>query len=594
MKWLVLTVCSVIALLANSVDILDARYTLDTHHTHSVHTVYGDIAHLKTFEYTSATFGFRDDTLWIYIKLQNTLPHEASNMIEFLYALHDYVHVYEYNHGTLVDNYLTGDMTPHHTRKIDTNHIVIPYTLQANEIKEFIFKIDSQSDLSVGMRFLSKDAFFLESQDYEMVLAAYYGAVLIMILYNLSLFSFIREKVYLHYVLFHFFLMLSLLSSNGLTFTFLWPNTPQINNYFLPLVFILANYFSVAFALSFLELKRYARGLYRYFQIILFADILLLLATFVVGFKILEFMLFLSLISVISLFLTGIYILIRYRSIASKFYVIAWSVLLGGVVLEELQGLGLLGMNLGISHATHFGTFSELVLLSIALAYRYNTLHQKMRVAQSELNELNTHLQEKVAEQTNNLRLLLKELQHRVKNNFQVIVTFLWAQKKSTQDPRSLEALEQTITRIEAIASLHKLLDVSSDLIVINIQNYLNQILESFKIQQQRVTYDIKIDALTLEYEKAIMLGLVLNELLTNSHKYAFAIADSPCLHVALHKTQNGYVFSYRDNGPGCDADVIAKSHGLGFYLIEGVAEKNGATIALECDNGLRFTLTFS
>ena len=145
MKWLLLFSLGIVSLFANNVEILESRYVLDANHTLNAAAVYEKKATLSNFDYPSAAFGFSNDTLWIYIKLRSNTDREASNVIEFLYAQHDFLHVYEYDHGQLTDDYLTGDMTPHRSRKIDTNHLVIPYTLPAGGIREFIFQIDDVS-----------------------------------------------------------------------------------------------------------------------------------------------------------------------------------------------------------------------------------------------------------------------------------------------------------------------------------------------------------------------------------------------------------------------------------------------------------------
>ncbi len=380
---------------ANNIEVLQSKYLLDTNHTYTVEDIYNQKEKLQHFEYSKDTFGFTDATCWIYIKVKNITQKDSVNVVQFLYSLHDYIYVYEYDNYKLIDKYLTGDLTKHNTRKIDLNSIVVPYTIQALKTKEFIFKIDSKTDLSVGLKFLSKDDFFLNSSSIDMFLAGYYGACLIMLIYNLVLYLMIKEKVYLHYILFHLFLLLTLLSSNGYTFTLFWPNTPQINNYFLPLMFILANYYSVAFTQSFLELEKYNIKIVNYFKIILFLDIILFFSTFIFGYSILEIMIMFSFLSILSIISTGLYIFLKFKTDFSKFFLLAWSFLLIGVVLEELQGLGIIYMGRYISYASQFGTILELILLSLALAYKYNIIFSKLTHTETNLKILNKNLEKK-------------------------------------------------------------------------------------------------------------------------------------------------------------------------------------------------------
>lgn len=592
MKLLLSLLIFAIFLFGDNVKVLESKYLLDANHTYTTDDIYAQKSKFSDYSYSDASFGFKQDTLWIYFKLKNTTSKNQSNVIEFLYALHDYIYVMEYSKGKIVDQYLTGDLTKHNTRKIDVNHIVIPYTLKPNEEKEFIFKIDSKSNLSVGVQFLPREDFFISSKFSEMIYAGYYGAAIIMLLYNLFLYFIIKERVYLLYVLSHFFLLLTLLTSNGFSFTLFWPDTPQINNYFMPFVFILTNFFTIIFTLSFLELKRYSVKLYYFFQIIILIDILFFFSTFFVGYTVLENMLNISMITLISLLLTGIYVLVRYKTVSSKFFVLAWSSALIGTLLEELQGLGILEMSSATAYASQIGSFIELILLSTALAYRYNTIFQKLRTTESELRNLNIHLQEKVDEQTKDLKLLIQELHHRVKNNFQVILTFLWAQKKSIKEEKYLKTLEYTIQRIHAISSIHELFNIS-DTVAINIKTYIEGMIDSFKIQQEKIKYDLTIEKVMLNYNEAVTIGLILNELITNSHKHAFESIDKPCISVKFYQQNNKYIFAYKDNGVGFDTKKVHSSSGLGYDLIYGFAQKNNAEISLSSEYGMELTIIF-
>ena len=590
MRLLLLLLFFVLTLHSSGVEVLESKYILDENRTYNLENVYSHRESFLPLSYSDATLGFSDDTCWIYFKLKNSSAQNSSNVIEFLYALHDYVYVLEYKDGLVIDEYLTGDLTQHSSRKLDVNSLVLPYEIKAGETKEFILKVDSKSNLSIGMNFHSKDEYLISTRYADIFLGVYYGAVLIMLMYNFILYLMIREKVYLHYVLFHLFFLFALLSSNGLAFTLLYPDTPEINRYFLPLAFILANYFSVVFSLSFLEVRRYNNYLHYYLKLILIGHFTLFVSLFIVGYPILETMLSFSLLSVVSLFLSGIYILVRYKSTASRFFVIAWSFILIGSLMEELQGLGILHMEFYISYASQIGAFVELVLLSIALAYRYNTLYKKLEKSEAEVRSLNIHLQEKVNAQTKNLTLLIQEMHHRVKNNFQFILTFLWAQKKLTKDEASLQAIEQTKQRIHAISSLHQLLKVS-DTVSINIKNYIQGILDSYSVQESSIRYENNIQDVLLGYDEAVTLGLILNELITNSIKYAFDGVENPTIEVYFgkHKGDGNYLFTYSDNGVGFDTSKSHKNSGLGYDLIYEFANKNGAKILLSSQDGMKF-----
>ena len=218
-------------------------------------------------------------------------------------------------------------------------------------------------------------------------------------------------------------------------------------------------------------------------------------------------------------------------------------------------------------------------------------VNERKKVLQT-LEQNNKNLELTVQERTHDLRLMIKELNHRVKNNFQVILTFLWAQKKSIKDEPSLRALEQTKQRIYAISSLHELLNIS-DTVSININRYVEGIINSFLIENSAIKYNTNIENIVLDYDEAVTVGLILNELITNSHKYAFEFTQSPNINVQFYEKEGMHLFKYSDNGVGFDADKLANISGLGYDLIYGFAQKTDAKLSISSNEGMEITITF-
>lgn len=225
--------------------------------------------------------------------------------------------------------------------------------------------------------------------------------------------------------------------------------------------------------------------------------------------------------------------------------------------------------------------------LSAELLARVNT-HLKIKDLHDELRIANNHLKENL----NIKDILFQELHHRVKNNFQIILTFLWAQKKSIQGKESLEALEQTTKRIYAISSLHELLDIS-DIVTIDINAYLQGIVDSFLAEGNKIKYQKNIEKIMLDYNEAVAIGLILNELITNSHKHAFEFTQNPLINIDFYEKGNTNIFKYNDNGAGFNTNNLANGSGLGYDLIYGFAQKNNAKVSITSDNGIELTIIF-
>lgn len=205
----------------------------------------------------------------------------------------------------------------------------------------------------------------------------------------------------------------------------------------------------------------------------------------------------------------------------------------------------------------------------------------------------NTQLQNKVDEQTNALSLMINELHHRVKNNFQFILTFLSVQKESIVDKSALQVIEQTMKRIYSISSLHDLFKVS-DIDSVNIKTYIQGIIETFVVQEKRIMYCPNIEDIVIKYDLSIAIGFILNELMINSHKYAFDSIDKPSIHVDFYKEKGKYIFEYLDNGIGFEIDNLKHNHGLGFELIYAYVHKNNAKLTLSSDGGTQLRIIFN
>lgn len=386
---------------------IEQKYFLDQNNSYYIDNIYENKDIFIDIKPQNTTFGLRNETVWLYLKIENQTSEFKSNVIEFSYPLLDYIYVLKYKDGEIVDKYLTGDLTPFNSRKVNSHTFVIIDSLASKQIHEYIFKVNSQGALNVGMNFITHKEYDNKSTKENLLLGIYYGAVIIMLLYNLVLYFIIKEKIYLDYVTFHFAYLFLQLGLNGLSFQYFWPSLPEINLYFIPFMLALSLYFAMKFTISFLSLENYQK-IYEIFKIIMIFCIAIMILTFLTPYWfIIKIIAGLFIIVVFLVFTTSIYILFVENSVSAKFYITAWSLLLVGILLTELQNLGLIPMNDISLYGTQIGAFIELALLSVALAYRYNTLYIKLISTESDLRSLNIDLEKKVLQRTKDQDQLL-------------------------------------------------------------------------------------------------------------------------------------------------------------------------------------------
>jgi two-component sensor histidine kinase len=215
------------------------------------------------------------------------------------------------------------------------------------------------------------------------------------------------------------------------------------------------------------------------------------------------------------------------------------------------------------------------------------------------LKSENLRLDKVVTEKTNDLRVslnqkdvLLKEIHHRVKNNLQIISSLLRLQSRSVVDNTAREALIEGQNRIASIALIHQKLYQNADLDSVEFSKFANDLFQHlssvFTEQKSQVDYANEMPIIYFEIDVAVPLALILNELITNSYKYAFTTAQSHKLRIKLEQKEENYVFIYSDNGPGLPVGIDPyKSKSMGLRLINRLSGQIGAVVTFHNDNGL-------
>ena len=197
--------------------------------------------------------------------------------------------------------------------------------------------------------------------------------------------------------------------------------------------------------------------------------------------------------------------------------------------------------------------------------------------------------------------VLLAELHHRVKNNLAIISGLLNMQEDATANEEARQIISDSKTRIMSMALVHRMLYENSELKSINVGKYSSELIgELFNSYNLSGTVAINenYDTIMLPVSKSIPLGLILNEIVTNSIKYAF----KPSLHkgglfsVSIIKANNRVQMQVKDNGSGFSRDFNTNSQNmsLGIYLIKSLSEQLDGKVRFSNDNGAKIELDFA
>ncbi|MBE0496845.1 MAG: hypothetical protein IBX45_10565 [Campylobacterales bacterium] len=162
--------------------------------------------------------------------------------------------------------------------------------------------------------------------------------------------------------------------------------------------------------------------------------------------------------------------------------------------------------------------------------------------------------------------LLYNEIHHRVKNNLNIVSSMLAIQAEK-EDQRVKEIIQVSKERIDAMAMVHSMLYVSSDIEKVNAQLFIEKLTSTIgRTMGLHVKTELTISPLALTLNEVMPLGLIANELLTNSFKYAFKGVLNPRIMITLKTNNDEVEFTYQDNGVGCDKDAV---QGIGLKLVQ-------------------------
>lgn len=251
-------------------------------------------------------------------------------------------------------------------------------------------------------------------------------------------------------------------------------------------------------------------------------------------------------------------------------------VLTGSTELE----LGLLALGLG---AQDFLPKDELAPGTIARTLRYAIERRRVET------QLLSTIREK--------EVLLRELNHRAKNNLQVVTALLSMQARRSDDENFRALVAAARGRVEAMARAHEQLHSSSDLSRIDFSSYLKNLADSIYSshggESRGIVLELDVEAHQLPLDRAVTAGLVVNELLTNAFKHAFTAEHEGRIWLRLRARAELLELTLEDNGKGMDGADSSRRTPLGLGLVATLAEQLDA--ALECDAGpgTRLRLTF-
>lgn len=242
--------------------------------------------------------------------------------------------------------------------------------------------------------------------------------------------------------------------------------------------------------------------------------------------------------------------------------------------------------------------FMGAVLILGLLCYLFKIQKDKNQ----QISEMKIQIEKKnelLKERKEQIEILNEELSHRVKNNLMFVSSLMRLQARRLKHPEAKAAIKEAEHRVEAMAMVHRKLYEQEGTTMIEMHEYLNQLgdslLRSYAAIDSVPIIKFNFENLTLESDDAVQIGLIVNELMTNSFKHGFENHCHPAIVIKMIKKEDHAIqLIYSDNGVGIPFDFnLERSSSLGLRLIHDLTEQLNGTVEISNQDGAHFQFEF-
>lgn len=535
--------------------------------------------------------------VWIKFTLKNSSKKTIKKIIEYDNPLTTNVDFFDFNKNSIQkDGLLSKDIN-----KFVINPI-FSIELNPNEENTYFIKASSFiTTLIIDLKLLDEESFYKKEIKHQIILSLFFGAMFILGIYNFFIYLFTRDISYLYYVIYILGLIIHHLMYTGIANVYFLNYEQKITIVsFASVIVAIPVYALGLFTKSFLQTKQYKK-----FNIVL-NGFLILIPISIIFFLVTDdydkyrntfTMLFLIFLMIITLYAT------LKKNKQAYFIFFAWVIFLSSGLLMYLSSAGIFDIKKYFPYLIEASFVIEAIIFSIALANKITNLQKEKNEANQKLiiqkenetkrlsNEVNLRTKD-LKNALDEKELLLKELNHRVKNNMQTIVSLIRLQSDEIENEKLKDILLTIQNRISAMGHLHELLYKQDDINYIDVYEYFEVL-----IDEVRDSYDsfieIHLDIKTkLKMEQSIYCGLIINELITNSFKYAFPDKKGN-IFITLEKENENIKLTIKDDGIGFDETKVNFS--LGFTLVKTLAVSQlKGEIDINSKNGVTTTILWN
>ncbi|MEE2742995.1 MAG: sensor histidine kinase [Bdellovibrionota bacterium] len=579
----------------------------------------------EKFKYSdneAPTFGLTKSAIWGKVIITNN-SNARDWVIKNNIVWHDYFNFYKKN-GDEWTEIKTGDRRPFNTR--DINYRGFAFHIKPQKKSIYYFRISGNDDISLAMELISLNQFTKNEGDVLVGYALFYGAILIMVFYNLTNYFFIKEKSYLYYCLTILSLLWLNVGANGLAFQYIYPNSIWIQNDGFFLRAGLTIFFFNLFVKSFLQIEK-ARFLYKIIQFNLVCALIIMFCSFLNLYNLIY--------PPVIIFSISAFIFIIYAGVVrmwegykpARYYILAFSGFSIGGIVQTLSIAGLIAPTWFVNHGFQFGNLFQTFFLAFALGDKFRLMKeealQKETEAKKVLEGFSLKLKKEVEAQTVELREKNERLKeydytvaHDLINPIGVALSYVDLYDKLYKDnpEKTQEVMKNIKTSIEKSVGIINGILINFTVEKVDLKKrslikILDLALEQLQVRIKEKNAVIKKDLSVKEFIcNDTSLIQVFTNIIGNAIKYS---KETVTIEIVSFKKDNKTYVKIRDNGIGMKKEKLplifdkqerigaegteVKGHGIGLYNVKKMVEENNGSIEVESEigKGSTFILIF-
>lgn len=539
-------------------------------------------------------YGFSTSAYWVRFQLVNPYMQSYSLFLESSWSHHDLINFYVFDGGEKTVEKKGGDLFPYNQREIKHRNIIFPLDIEPNTHLTIYLRFKSEASMLIPLTLWEPTEFYQHTNTSNYFLGLYYGALLIMILYNLFIFFAVKEKkYYLYYVFFISSLLLIQISLDGFGYEYLWSSYPIWANKCVNVFILIGVLWGILFCQKFLKTKIHVPRIDKILSFFVLATLLCVLLIFFIKVSIAgKFASCVGVLFSVILSVTGFICLLKGVREARYFFS-ASLFLFAGMITVALGYGGLLERNFITTFAMHIGTTVQALLLSFGLADLINTLQKDHLLAHKANLQMEKQFSEKLKKEIkvktldlNQQKIKLEQANEELtkldtlKSNFfanlshelRTPLTLIrgWTEyiidgeqgelsKEQTQTLNNINV--QNLNLMDKINQMLKLSRFDAGMMRltlnrIDIDNFMYQIISSFRALTDhsgvRLNYtcELKNNDVLIDKEK---LRDTINNLLRNAYKFT----EKGEINITLSDTREMVIIKVADTGVGMSQKVV-------------------------------------